>query len=51
MNESIWSPSQVGTAAGKELSIHNYEELAALHAIAKILAQPRDLRDQLELVL
>jgi Nif-specific regulatory protein len=33
------------------LSIHNYEELAALHAIAKILAQPWDLRDQLEKVL
>jgi Nif-specific regulatory protein len=30
------------------LSIHSYEELAALHAIAKILAQPGDLRDQLE---
>jgi Nif-specific regulatory protein len=30
------------------LSIHTYEELAALHAIAKILAQPGDLRDQLE---
>jgi len=51
MNESMWSPSQIGAASGKELSIHNYEELAALHAIAKILAQPRDLRDQLELVL
>jgi Nif-specific regulatory protein len=33
------------------LSIHTYEELAALHAIAKILAQPTDLRDQLEAVL
>ena len=33
------------------LSIHSYEELAALHAIAKIMAQPEDLRDQLELVL
>ncbi len=33
------------------LSIHSYEELATLHAIAKILAQPQDLRDQLELVL
>jgi Nif-specific regulatory protein len=33
------------------LSIHNYEELAALHAIAKALAQPWDLRDQLEQVL
>jgi Nif-specific regulatory protein len=34
-------------AGGKEISIHNYEELAALHAIARILAQPGDLRDQL----
>lgn len=33
------------------LSIHSYEELAVLHAIAKILAQPEDLRDQLEQVL
>ncbi len=33
------------------MSIHNYEELAALHAIAKALAQPWDLRDQLEHVL
>ncbi|HOD34704.1 MAG TPA: sigma 54-interacting transcriptional regulator [Syntrophales bacterium] len=30
------------------MSDHTYEELAALHAIAKILAQPWDLRDQLE---
>jgi Nif-specific regulatory protein len=35
----------------EELSIHSYEELAALHAIAKILAQPEELRDQLEQVL
>lgn len=34
-----------------KLSIHSYEELAALHAIAKILAQPTDLRDQLEQIL
>ena len=33
------------------MSIHNYGELAALHAIAKILAQPSDLKDQLESVL
>jgi Nif-specific regulatory protein len=51
MTKQIWSPSQVGTAGGKTLSIHNYEELAALHAIAKILAQPQELRDQLEQVL
>ena len=35
----------------RNLSIHSYEELATLHAIAKILAQPQDLRDQLALVL
>lgn len=35
----------------KKLSIHTYEELAALHAIAKILAQPGDLRDHLENIL
>jgi len=34
-----------------KLSIHTYEELAALHAIAKILAQPLDLREQMEQVL
>jgi len=34
-----------------KLSIHTYEELAALHAIAKIFAQPEDLREQLEQVL
>lgn len=33
------------------MSIHDYKELAALHAIAKILAQSRELRDQLEQVL
>jgi len=33
------------------VSTHNYEELAALHAIARALAQPWDLRDQLEQVL
>lgn len=33
------------------MSIHNYEELAALHAIAKAVAQPWDLKDQLEQVL
>jgi len=52
-------PRQRGTKEAKrienegsrELSIHNYEELAALHAIAKVLAQPGELRDQLEQVL
>jgi Nif-specific regulatory protein len=34
-----------------KLSIHTYEELATLHTIAKILAQPTDLREQLEQVL
>ncbi|HNS54859.1 MAG TPA: AAA family ATPase, partial [Syntrophales bacterium] len=29
----------------------SFEELAALHAVAKALAQPWDLRDQLEQVL
>jgi Nif-specific regulatory protein len=33
------------------LNTHTYEDLAALHAIAKALAQPWDLRDQLEQVL
>lgn len=33
------------------LSMHNFEELAALHAIAKILANPQDLREQLAQVL
>jgi len=36
---------------GWNLSIHNYEELATLHAIARILAQPGELRDHLEQVL
>ena len=49
--EAIWRPSQVGTPSGRDLSIHNYEELAALHAIARILAQPQDLKEQLETVL
>jgi Nif-specific regulatory protein len=51
MTKQIWSPSQVGTDISKNLSIHNHEELAALHAIAKILAQPQELRGQLEQVL
>ena len=33
------------------MNTHTYEDLAALHAIAKALAQPWDLRDQLEQVL
>ncbi|MBP1747945.1 MAG: nif-specific regulatory protein with sigma 54 interaction domain [Deltaproteobacteria bacterium] len=36
---------------GALLSIHSYEELAALHAIAKILAQPTDLREELDQIL
>jgi len=51
MTKQIWSPSQVGTESSKNLSIHNHEELAALHAIAKILAQSQELRGQLEQVL
>jgi len=48
MTSSIWRPSPVGAPGGKEISIHNFEELAALHAVAKILAQPGELRDQIE---
>ncbi len=48
MTSSIWRPSQVGMPGGKEISIHNFEELAALHAIARILAQPQELREQIE---
>jgi Nif-specific regulatory protein len=48
MTKQIWSPSQVGNEGGNRLSIHNYEELATLHTIAKILAQPQELRSQLE---
>ena len=48
MTPSNWRPSQIGSPETKELSIHNYEELAALHAIARILAQPRELREQLD---
>jgi Nif-specific regulatory protein len=40
-----------GNFGDSAVSIHNYEELAALHAIAKIMAQPQELRDQLEQVL
>jgi len=50
MSQSIELPSQAG-APGLVLSIHNYEELAALHAVAKILAQPQELKEQLEDVL
>jgi GAF domain-containing protein len=48
MTSSIWRPSHVGAPGGKEISIHNFEELAALHAVAKILAQPGELREQIE---
>jgi Nif-specific regulatory protein len=48
MTSSIWRPSQVGAPRGKEISIHNFEELAALHAVARILAQPGELREQIE---
>ncbi|MCX7981444.1 MAG: sigma 54-interacting transcriptional regulator [Syntrophales bacterium] len=33
------------------MSTHSYEELAALHAIARILSRPMEIRDQLEQVL
>ena len=51
MTTQIWSPSQAGETGAKDLSVHNYEELATLHAIAKTLAQPQELRDHLEQVL
>lgn len=51
MSNKLWRPSRIGISGTEELSIHNYEELAALHAIARILAQPRDLREQLEAAL
>ncbi|HYA13134.1 MAG TPA: sigma 54-interacting transcriptional regulator [Syntrophales bacterium] len=51
MSHSLHQPPQAGIPINKGLSVHNYEELAALHAIAKILAQPQELRDHLEQVL
>ncbi|MGC9975238.1 MAG: sigma 54-interacting transcriptional regulator [Syntrophales bacterium] len=51
MSQFTSRPSQTVNAGHEGLSIHNYEELAALHAIAKILAQPQELRDHLEQVL
>ncbi|MCX5837637.1 MAG: GAF domain-containing protein, partial [Deltaproteobacteria bacterium] len=48
MTSTIGRPSQVGWPGGKEISIHNFEELAALHAVARILAQPGELREQIE---
>ena len=48
MTPSNWRPSRIGSQGTEELSIHNYEELAALHTIARILAHPQELRDQLE---
>ncbi len=44
-------PSEDDYPLRDEMSIHSYEELAALHAIAKILANPQDLREQLEQIL
>ena len=46
-----WRPSPISATGAAELSVHNYEELAALHAIARILAQPQELREQLDLAL
>lgn len=51
MTSNLWRPSPVGLAGKKETSIHNFDELAALHAIARILVQPGELREQLELAL
>ncbi len=51
MNEIQEQPLTEPAASSSVLSIHNYEELAALHAIAKILAQPQELRNLLERVL
>jgi len=33
------------------MSVHSYQELAALHAIARILAQPGEIKDQLSRIL
>jgi Nif-specific regulatory protein len=44
----IWRLPRVGVSGGEEISIHNFEELATLHSVAKILAQPGELRDQLD---
>jgi Nif-specific regulatory protein len=35
-------------SGGREISIHSLDELATLHAVARILAQPGDLRGQIE---
>ncbi|MDD5100049.1 MAG: sigma 54-interacting transcriptional regulator [Syntrophales bacterium] len=48
MTSTIWRPLRLGTPGRKEISIHNFEELAALHTVARILAQPGELRDQIE---
>ena len=48
MTSKIWRPLRLGTPGRKEISIHNFEELAALHTVARILAQPGELRDQIE---
>jgi len=40
-----------GRQTSKAMRQFNYEELAALHAIARILAQPLELREQLEKIL
>jgi Nif-specific regulatory protein len=47
MTAAVHRPATGRTSAGKDLGMHNYEELAALYAVARILAQPRELRDQL----
>jgi Nif-specific regulatory protein len=51
MSREVWSPTQVGLAETKDISIHSYEELAALHAIARILVRPGELHAELAGVL
>jgi Nif-specific regulatory protein len=51
MNETREQTLTEQITSSPDLSIHNYEELAALHAVAKILAQSQELRSQLERVL
>ena len=45
---SIRRLSHGGEPGGEEISIHNFEELATLHAVARILAKPGELREQIE---
>lgn len=47
MDSSTWRPSSVGAPAEAELSAHSFAELAAIHAIARLLSQPGELKDHL----